>query len=215
MPQPLPSQSFVNIEDIKNEVVYLKGGGLRKVLIVNGINFDLKSEEEQGIILGGFQQFLNTLDYSVQLSIHSRKVNTSRYLENINYRKEEEENDLLRIQITEYIDFVKSFVEENPIISKEFFVVVPYERSETKTKVKSMLGGSSANPEEEQKEPVEKSLEQLQYRVNQVTEGLERIGLRVGTLSNDELVELFYNLYNPELIEKEGEAIPQINPNDQ
>lgn len=215
MPQPLPSQSFVNIEDIKNEVVYLKGGGLRKVLIVNGVNFDLKSEEEQGIILGGFQQFLNTLDYSVQLSIHSRKVNTSRYLENINYRKEEEENDLLRIQITEYIDFVKSFVEENPIISKEFFVVVPYERSETKTKVKSMLGGSSANPEEEQKEPVEKSLEQLQYRVNQVTEGLERIGLRVGTLSNDELVELFYNLYNPELIEKEGEAIPQINPNDQ
>lgn len=215
MPQPLPSQSFVNIEDIKNEVVYLKGGGLRKVLIVNGINFDLKSEEEQGIILGGFQQFLNTLDYSVQLSIHSRKVNTSRYLENINYRKEEEENDLLRIQITEYIDFVKSFVEENPIISKEFFVVVPYERSETKAKMKKVLGSSGTSSEEEQKEPVEKSLEQLQYRVDQVTEGLERIGLRVSTLNNDELVELFYNLYNPELIEKEGEAIPQINPNDQ
>ena len=210
MPSSLPSQSFVNIEDIKNGIVYLKKDGLRKVLMVSGINFDLKSEEEQEIILGGFQQFINTLDFSVQLSIHSRKINVSGYLNNIKHRKDEEKNDLLRIQITEYIEFVKSFVEDNPIISKDFFIVVPYDSPGGKAGKAAKRGFSVGGgvKEESAKEPLEKSLEQLKYRVDQVTEGLERIGLRTTELETDELVELFYNLYNPELIEVEGDAIP-------
>jgi len=100
MPEPTkPSQQFVEIKEIKNDVVYLKSGGLRKILIVSGVNFDLKSENEQTLILNGFRNFLNTLDFSVQLFIHSRKTNIDLYLEKIAARKQEEENELLKIQI--------------------------------------------------------------------------------------------------------------------
>ena len=121
------SQQFVVIKEIKNGVLYLKQGGLRKVLMVNGINFDLKSQEEQQLTLNSFQSFLNALDFSIQFFVHSRKINISAYLEKIEARKVEEPNELLQLQIEEYGEFISSFVEKNPIISKDFFVVIPYD----------------------------------------------------------------------------------------
>lgn len=207
------TQQFVDIKDIQSGTIYLKSGGLRKVLMVNGINFDLKSEDEQKIILGSFQNFLNTLDFPVQFFIHSRKVNVSSYLERIRARKDEEPNELLKIQIGEYIEFVRSFVEQNPIITKNFFVVVPYSPSAAVEKAakgflgKILKGNQSKKNETESASAV---IQQLIYRVNQVKEGLENIGLRVSILGDEELTELFYNLYNPELTEKKGEEIPQL-----
>ncbi|KKL10377.1 hypothetical protein LCGC14_2556430, partial [marine sediment metagenome] len=96
------SQQFVVIKEIKNGVLYLKQGGLRKVLMVNGINFDLKSQEEQQLTLNSFQSFLNALDFSIQFFVHSRKINISAYLEKIEARKVEEPNELLQLQIEEY-----------------------------------------------------------------------------------------------------------------
>lgn len=204
----LPTQKFVEVKNIKDGVVYLKNGGLRKILIVSGINFDLKSEEEQTLILSSFQSFLNTLDFSVQFFIHSRKINISGYLKKIMERKEKESNELLKIQIEEYAEFIRTFVEENPIISKTFFVVVPYEPIAVPAQAKGILGIFKKTPAKQEREATEekerKNIEQLNRRVEQVIDGLEQIGLRVTELEDDELTELYYNLYNPQLVEKKG-----------
>ncbi|MEK7629965.1 MAG: TraC family protein [Patescibacteria group bacterium] len=202
------TQKFVDIKEIKNSVVYLKNGGLRQILIVSGVNFDLKSEAEQTIILNSFQNFLNTLDFSVQFFIHSRKVNVNDYLEKIEGRRQSETNELLKIQIEEYINFIRAFVEENAIITKSFFVTVPYETGITNSGAKGIfsLFNFKTKPAAgaEEKANAEEKLEQLSHRVNQVASGLQQIGLRVAVLNDEELIELFYNLYNPQLVEKKG-----------
>lgn len=204
----LPTQKFVDIKTIKDGVIYLKKKGLRKVLIVGGINFDLKSEAEQTLILNSFQNFLNTLDFSIQFFIHSRKINISQYLEEMSERKQKETNELLKIQIEEYVEFIRSFVKENPIINKTFFVVIPYDPVTLTIKTKGILGLFKKPSPKEQKNKKEdeerKNIEQLNRRVEQVTSGLEQIGLRATSLDNEELTELFYNLYNPQLTEKKG-----------
>lgn len=205
------TQEFVDIKDIKNGIVYLKNGGLRKILIVNGVNFDLKSGQEQQMILNGFQNFLNTLDFQVEFFIHSRKVNIKSYLQKIKEREKQETNELLKNQISEYIKFIRSFVEKNPIITKDFFVVVPYKKNVDVQKAKKGLMsflGKGGNKKKKKEEDLSESIQQLNYRVDEVTSGLEQVGLRSRMLSDREISELFYNLYNPELIEKVGEEIP-------
>jgi len=204
----LPTQKFVDIRDIKDGVIYLKSGGLRQILMVGGINFDLKSEAEQNLILNTFQSFLNTLDFSVQFFIHSRKINIDAYLKKMAERQEQETNELLKIQISDYIEFIRIFVEENAIISKNFFVVVPYDVAPLNIQSKGLFGFFKKNKVQPQT-TLEQNLEQLRHRVNQVTDGLELIGLRVAALETDEIIELFYNLYNPQLVEKKGVAISQ------
>lgn len=212
------TQEFVDIKDIKNGVVYLKDGGLRKILIVNGVNFDLKSGQEQQMILNGFQNFLNTLDFQVEFFIHSRKVNIKSYLQKIKQREKQENNELLKNQISEYIEFIKSFVEKNPIITKDFFVVVPYEKTISAKQAKKGImsffgkGGDSEKQKKDKQENLAEAIQQLNYRVDEVTSGLEKVGLRSRILKDKELSELFYNLYNPELIEKVGEEIPTNVP---
>lgn len=200
-----PTQQFVAVKKIKDGVVYLKRGGLRRVIIVSGINFDLKSEDEQNLILASFQDFLNTLDFSLQFFVHSRKVNVDVYLERMKERKEKEENELLKIQIDEYIRFIKMFVDQNNIISKTFFVVVPYDTFQTVESAKgflSFLGSKKRGQDEAERRNEQEHLQQLAQRVDDVLQGLSQIGLRGVPLEDEELTELFYNLYNPELIEK-------------
>ncbi len=203
------SQQFVKIKDIRDGVVYLKNGGLRQVLIVSGINFELKSEGEQGAILANFQRFLNSLDFGVQFFVHSRKVNIARYLANMEEHKKEETNELLRVQIEEYINFVRNFIEENAIINKNFFVIVPYDPVALSSGAKGILGGlfgrGLGNEVKRTKETTEEeNAAQLKERVTQVIEGLAAIELRAVPLENEELVELFYNLYNPQAVDKKG-----------
>ncbi|RJQ30121.1 hypothetical protein C4565_00950 [Candidatus Parcubacteria bacterium] len=199
-----PTQKFVEISEIKDGIVYLKDGGIRRILIVSGINFDLKSDAEQNLILGSFQNFLNTIDYPTQLFIHSRKVNVDSYLDKMRERREQEENELLKIQIDEYINFIKTLVDQNAIISKTFFVVIPYEGivNTPSFGVLSSLFGSQKSRDAEAQATLQSKLEQLEHRVIEVKEGLEQIGLHVSELNDEELTELFYNLYNPQLIEK-------------
>jgi type IV secretory pathway VirB4 component len=201
------TQQLVEIKSIKNGTVYLKNGGLRRVLMVSGINFDLKSEEEQKLILSSFQGFLGALDFSAQIFIHSRKTNINAYLERLAERKKEEPNELLKIQIEEYINFVRSFIEENAIVSKTFFVIVPYDPIMVVKKVGgilSFLGGKKQSPQTIQASEDPAALEQLNRRVEQIVIGLEQIGLQAAPLDDDALMELYYNLYNPQLVEKKG-----------
>jgi len=202
-----PTQQFVEIKEIRDGIVYLKKGGIRQVLMVSGINFDLKSEAEQNLILSLFQNFLNGLDFSIQFFIHSRKVNINQYLETVKERKNKEGNELLKIQIEEYIEFIKSFVEENAIVSKNFFVIIPYDPINLPSQTKGLLNIFQKNKSDSQKKEednIQKKLQQLNQRVNQVISGLEQIGLKAVPLDDESLIELYYNLYNPQLVDKKG-----------
>src|SRR3989338_7559814 len=126
MAQASRTQNLVDIKTIKNGVVFLKNGGLRKVILVDCINFDLKSDEEQNIIINTYQNLLNALDFSIQINIHSRKLNIDGYIKILEERLINETNSLLKIQLEEYTEFIRSFVKSNAIMAKSFFVVVPY-----------------------------------------------------------------------------------------
>ena len=198
-----PSQQFVPIREIKDGVLYLKNGSIRQLLLVSGVNFELKSEAEQNLILSGFQNFINSLDFSVQFFIHSRKVNVDNYLAKMEERKEEEQNELLKIQIEEYVSFIRNFVDQNAIINKNFFVVVPYDPITVVNPASGLMSiFKKSNSIEEKNNSDKENLDQLLRRVEQVTEGLNQIGLRAVKLENEETTELFYNLYNPQLVEK-------------
>ena len=221
--ESLPTQNFVDIEAIRNGTIVLKSGGLRQVLVVSGVNFDLKSEEEQGMILSLFQNFFNTLNFSIQIFIHSRKVNIDAYLERLSEREAKEPNELLKNQIAEYREFIHAFVAENAIMAKSYFIVVPYDpvklpqgsaaltdkilvflKKKGIEKPTPRLGGEG-NADEE----LTTHIGQLSQRVNQVITALNQMDLRAVALNDEELMELFYNLYNPEAIEKRGVALPQ------
>jgi type IV secretory pathway VirB4 component len=203
---PSSTQQFVDIEEIKDGVVKIKSGGLRAIIMVAGINFELKSEEEQNIVTAGYQDFLNALDFSLQIVIHSRKVNVDGYLNKMTARREQEQVELLRNQIDEYVEYIRSFVKENEIMAKTFFIVVPYESGGVAAIKKGFSGlfrSKSKNKNREKEESYEQQITQLRQRVDQVLSGLERMGLRAVVLNDQELTELYYNLYNPESARRE------------
>ena len=128
------AQDFVEIEAISNDVVRLKTGAIRKILLVSGINIELKSEEEQNLIYFEFQNFLNSLDFSIELIVHSRKLNIEEYLASLEKKASEEKDSLIKNEIIEYREFIKSFVKENDVMTKSFFVVIPYESANIPSK---------------------------------------------------------------------------------
>jgi hypothetical protein len=206
----LATQQFVNVESINNGVIKLRGGAYRKILIVSGINFDLKSSEEQEMITYSFQGFLNSTDFTLQFFIHSRKLNIESYLKKMEDRENQETNELLKNQISEYREFIKSFVAQNAIMSKNFFCIVPFDPtgiseagSSVKNKFFGFFGGKQTGEESKQQSEHE-YLEQLDQRVNEIVDGLNQIGLRTVPLNDEELSELFFNLYNPSTTEKKN-----------
>ncbi|MFH1346958.1 MAG: hypothetical protein ABIH10_01770 [Spirochaetota bacterium] len=200
-----PTQQFVDIKDIRGDVVTLKSGSLRRVLMVSGINFELKSEEEQNAVIYAYQNFLNTLDFSVQIVIRSRKMNIESYLDKLGERHSAEQNELLKNQISEYSEFIRSFIESNAVMAKNFFAIVPYDPMVIPGGGKKLLdifGFGNKNKKSGIEENSEQKTTQLNQRTDQVINGLTQIGLRVVALTEEELMELFYNLYNPSTVEK-------------
>ena len=198
MPKATPaSQDFVTIKDIKNGVVILKNGQMCSVLLASSVNFALKSSDEQQAILQQFQSFLNTLDFTLQIYVQSRKLNIEPYLALLATREPLQDSDLMRIQLREYMDFIRKFTKEVDVMTKSFFVVVPYTPSALNITqgITSLFSGKqkSVSPEllfEEQHL-------QLEQRVNVVEQGLARLGVRTIALQSEDLVELFYHIYNP------------------
>jgi len=202
------TQDLVEIEEIKGSTILLKSGKICEIIIVGGINFALKSDAEQDVIIHSYQNFVNSLNFPVQILIHSRKINISKYLKTLEERRAQETSGLLQDQIAEYKDFVERFVSENAIMSKTFLVVVSF--SPALLKPSSFLPPlpfkkASAEPADKTPEAeFGEAKKQLEQRVNQVMQGLANIGLEAAVLDNEQLLELFYNFYNPETVEKEG-----------
>lgn len=195
------TQNFVPIRDIKDGVVIMKNGQMAKVLLGTSINFALKSIDEQQAILRQFQSFLNTIDFSLQFYVQSRRLNIQPYLNLLMTREPEQDNDLMRIQLREYIEFVRTFTTEVDIMSKNFFIVIPYTPSALDL---SEGFGNSLSKILNRKQEVlsaskfEEEKTQLDQRVSVVEQGMNRIGIRTVPLGNEELVELYYHIFNPD-----------------
>ncbi len=193
------TQDFVPIQEIKDGIVILENGQLCIVLLASSINFALKSSTEQEAILSQFQSFLNTLDFSLQIYIQSRRLDIRPYLDMLRERETAQYNDLMKIQLREYIEFIRSFTEEVDIMTKNFFVVVPYTPLSVDLKG-GITGLLSTKKKMHGTDPVKFSEDrsQLEQRVSIVEQGLARLGIRTIPLGTDELIELFYHIFNPE-----------------
>lgn len=201
------TQQFLEIEEIKDGVLILKNKSLRGVIMVSSINFVLKSEEEQMATLYQFQNFLNSLDFSIQILVQSRKVNLTGYLEKLKELEEKQENELLKIHIKDYHDFIKNLIGEGQIMSKSFFVIVPFTLVEIPgiETVKKKQATPTLTEEQFQRAKI-----QLFQRMEYVMLGLRRCGLQCVILNTQELIELFWSLYHP--VEAEVGYYPEIPP---
>ena len=191
------TQEFIGIKDVKENVIIQPDGKMLTILLASSVNFALKSLDEQRAILLQFQNFLNTIDFSLQIYVQSRRLNIKPYLATLSELEEKQDNDLMRIQLREYIDFIGSFTEDVDVMSKNFFVVVPYSPTAVSLKsgVSGMFGGTKTGAGTTAR--FEEQRLQLEQRVSLVSEGLARLGVKSISLQQDELVELFYHIYNP------------------
>jgi len=199
------TQEFVPIKEIRDGVVVLKDGSMRAVVMASSVNFALKSaEEQQGIILQ-FQNFLNGLDFSLQISIQSKELDIRPYISMLEGRYKNEVGDLMKIQIREYIQFIKKFVEQTNIMTKTFFVVIPFSPKSTAGTTSSnpfsqLLGKSEVTPTKDGH--FEENRTQLEQRISSISQGLSRCGIKTIQLGTEEVVELFYKIFNPGDMEK-------------
>lgn len=197
------TQKFLNVEGIRDGVAILKSGGLRSILLASSINFSLMSEDEQVGKIYAFQDFLNSLEFPVQIVAQTRKLNIMKYAEKIREAGRTQENELLRMQINGYGEYVLSLVELANITTNNFYVVVPYSPAPGQSingpldKIKGLLRPAA----EVKAETIafDKSKEELRLRVNHIVGGLSGMGVRSAALDTQEIVELLYNWYNPEV----------------
>ena len=196
------TKQLVEVANIIDNVILLKNGSLRAVISVSAINFELRSEGEQIAILQNFQRFVNSIDFPLQIVISSRKLNIDEYLKLIERSSEDLSNELLKIQATEYSKFIRDLSDLSNIMSKDFYIVVPFYVFETPTKsgvIKSFksIFKPSTVVKELTLEQLETYKSQLLQRTELIFDGLIGMGLKAKTLERDELMNLFYGLYNP------------------
>lgn len=191
---PTLLQQIIEIKEIKDDVMIMKDGSLRGVLLVSAINFLLKSEEEQNAIIYRFQQFLNSLEFPIEILIQSRKINLSPYIEKLKELEEKQENELLKVQTKDYREFIEKLSASEEIMTKSCFVIVPF------YPLPLVLGKKKT---EEEFQPFEEIKfkewrNQLFQRMEFVAMGLKGCGLECGYLSTEELIDLFWSLYHPD-----------------
>ena len=203
-PSTKTTQDFVPVQEIRDGIIILKNGGMRSVVLASSLNFALKSGDEQASILMQFQNFLNSLDFSVQIFIQSKKLDIRPYIALLEDRYKEQNTELMKIQVQEYIGFIKAFVESTDIMTKSFFVVIPYDPpmlTASKNPLTSFFGKKGSEPAQEQKS-FDEYRSQLEQRTAVIEQGLVRCGVRAAELGTEEIVELFYKLFNPGETEK-------------
>ena len=200
------TQQFLDVAEIREDVVVMKDGTMRAVLLVSSLNFSLKSEDEQEAIIQGYISFLNSLDAPVQIQIQSRKLNVDDYLNRLKEQEKTQTNELLRTQIADYRQFVKELVDLGEIMQKKFFIVVPYNPASAKRKgfvarlSEVLTPLVSARLREEQFRQRKKD---IMVKVDSIRAGLNSMGLTSVMLDTQGLIELYYTAFNPQSMERQ------------
>jgi type IV secretory pathway VirB4 component len=199
------TQANMRVAEIRDNVVVLKNGGLRTVLKTNSINFNLKSEEEQNAIIYSYQSFLNSLEFPIQILVRSKKLDIDDYIDQVNILGEKQENKLLQEQTFEYAQYIQRLVEYADIMEKQFYVIVPYEPGYAGPSATGVFQSffqrlsptSTSGDVKKRHSTFDSYKKSLLQRVGTVKSGLENAGLKVDELNTLELIELFYESYNP------------------
>jgi hypothetical protein len=194
------TQKYLDIAEMVEDTVVLKDGTIRGVLLVSSVNFALKSQEEQEAIIANYANFLNTLDFSIQIVIQSRKLNIDKYLAKVKSLQNSQMNELLKIQTAEYVEYIKELVELEDIMSKQFYIIVPYSAATDKKKGWLNKMGEALAPTTTIRLKRKKFLEYqegLGKRLAQVSGALSSMGIASIRLNTQSLIELYYRSYNP------------------
>jgi len=207
--QVASTQKYLEIMEIKDDTLIMKDGSLRAVLLVSSVNFSLKSAEEQEAIISQYISFLNFLEFPIQIVIQSRKLNIDAYLASIKEKQTQQKNELLRLQTSEYIQYIKELVELGEIMSKKFYVVVPFVPGGDQADSFFVRLGQIFSPvslirlKDKQFEEYNKKLAK---RLDQVAGSLSGMGITSVRLDTQGLIELFYNTYNLEVHDQQKMA---------
>ena len=199
------TQEFIPIKEVRDGIIILKNDDLRAIVLANSINLALKSADEQQATIFQFQNFLNTLDFPIQISIQSRRLDIRSYLLTLENRMKVQTEPLLKLQTKEYIDFIKDFTDTHSIMKKNFFIVVPY----THVPLRSDRGIIDKLFSRKNKEQIkaanliafEEKRSQLEERVAVIQQGLASCGIKSAQLGSEEVIEVFYKVFNPGEIE--------------
>ncbi len=203
------TQLHLNIAEIKDDVVILKNGGMRAILQTSSVNFNLKSEDEQNSIIYSYQNFLNSLEFPIQIHVQSRKLDIDKYVDSVKEKASQHENPLLKQQTLEYADYVEKLIEYADIMEKNFYVIVPFDPYRAQKPnifskfMQSISSGDSIDSIKRRHHEFEEVKKHLMERVNSVKTGLESCNLRAAQLTTPQLVELFYRIYNPDTAHNE------------
>jgi len=198
------TQKFLDIAEIKDDIVILKDGTVRAVLLVSSINFALKGEDEQNALIQAYISFLNTLGFPLQIVIQSRRLNIDQYLDKLLVLEKQQTNELMRRQIADYRSYLKELLDLGQIMTKKFYVTVPFMGiKKAKKKFIERLSETfrPAVAVTMSKKRYETYREELDKRINYIASGLGSIGLNAVQLDTQSLIELFYNAYNPEIVD--------------
>jgi len=200
------TQDFLEFDQVKDNIIILKNKSLRSILMVSSLNFALKAEEEQKAILYQFQNFLNSLDFSCQIIVQSRRLNITGYLKKLEDIEEREKNELLKIQVSDYRKFIEKIIKGGSIMQKTFYVIIPFSTTETQ----DSTGKKKIKIPALTKEAFDRAKTQLMQRVEFVILGLRSCSLQAVPLTNLEITELFWALHHP--AEAERGYYPEIPP---
>ncbi|MCE9585669.1 hypothetical protein K8Q94_03555 [Candidatus Nomurabacteria bacterium] len=199
------TQEFVPIREVRDGIIILKNDELRAIILANSVNLSLKSVDEQKATIMQFQNFLNTLDFSIQISIQSRKRDMKPYLLLLENRMKLQNEPLLKLQTKEYMEFIKNFTDNVNIMTKNFFIVVPYTPKSFNTNTgffdKIFSKKNSKELRNAEKVDFEEKRSQLEQRISVITQGLASCGVKSEQLGTEEVVEVFYKVFNPGEVE--------------
>lgn len=211
----MPStQQFLQFDHVREGIIVTKNADVRAILKIFPVNFSLKSQEEQDALTYAFQNFLNSLDFDLQIVLHSQKMNIDPYLNDLRVRADQQENDLLRAQTEEYIEFVQSFVQTTNIMTKEFYLVVPFALFHAEHKEGGLVKGLRVLVPQPSRvihmtdTQFSAARTQLMQRIDFIVQNLAQMGLVTRLMETEEVVHLFWRLYNPE--QQASGVFPQI-----
>lgn len=190
------TQHYLNIADIRENVLVLRNGELRQILEVQALNFALKSEQEQAAIIYQYQSFLNSLQFPLQLLVQSRQLDLSSYMADLRNQVGNTANPLIKNQIVDYLEFISRLISLGSIMEKHFYAVVPYSSQTIRNQnlLSMVLRRETVAVEEDQ---FNEARVKLADRVELVRGGLASIGLAVNVLPREAMIRLLHSTYNP------------------
>ena len=204
------TQQFLEFDQIREGILILKNKALRGVLMVSSLNFALKPEEEKDAIIYLFQDFLNSLDFPLEIYIQSRKLNITGYIDKLKELEQKQTEELLQAQTISYRQFIETMVKEGTIMTKNFYVVVPFTITEIEGKSRKEKFPRKPKIPTLTEERFQRCKTQLWQRMEFIALGLKRCGLQAMPLTTPELIELFWALHHPK--EAEVGYFPEIPP---